>query len=112
MLNGMKGILQNLYSLQSLEIGKARAADATALRAGIPQGMLSTYDRARARGKKGIALVREHVCTNCRVRVPVAVTASLKAGIIQVCCNCGVYLCLPEPGEQTGTSIPVTDKKP
>ena len=98
----MKDILQNLYTLQTLDLSglRANSPQATALRAGIPDGMLANYDRARARGKKGIALVRNHVCTNCRMQVPVAVTASLKAGMIQVCGNCGLYLCLPRPDEQ------------
>ena len=98
----MNGILQNLYTLQTLDLGglKPNSSQAAGLRAGIPDGMLSNYDRARARGKKGIALVRNHVCTNCRMQVPVAVTASLTAGLIQVCGNCGLYLCLPRPDEQ------------
>jgi len=98
----MKGILQNLYRLQTLDLGsqKIDPAQAAGLRAGIPQGMLTNYDRARARGRKGIAVVRNHVCTNCRMQVPVAVTVSLTAGTIQVCGNCGLYLCLPEPEEQ------------
>ena len=98
----MNGILQNLYSLQTLDIAGLTGGNpqVAALRAGIPEGMLTNYDRARARGKKGIALVRNHVCTNCRMQVPVAVTASLTAGTIQVCGNCGLYLCLPQPDEQ------------
>src|SRR5262249_60002929 len=100
----MKGILQNLYRLQTLDSGQITDASQTAaLRAGIPQGILTNYDRARARGKKGIALLRNHVCTNCRMQVPVAVTASLTAGMIQVCGNCGLYLCLPEQDEQPVT---------
>src|SRR5580765_630485 len=101
----MKGILWNLYKLQTLDIAGLSGTDpqAARLRAAVPQGMLTNYDRARARGKKGIALVRDHVCTNCRIHVPVAVTASLAAGIIQVCGNCGLYLCLPEADEQPVT---------
>jgi len=104
----MNGILQNLYTLQTLDLGgsKADPTQAAALRAGIPDWMLANYDRARARGKKGIALVRNHVCTNCRMQVPVAVTASLTAGMIQVCGNCGLYLCLPQPDEQAAP-VPV-----
>src|SRR5262249_43190151 len=99
---------QNLYTLQTLDIaGLAKSDRRTAgLRAAIPEGMLANYDRARARGKKGIALVRNHVCTNCRMQVPVAVTVSLTAGMIQVCGNCGLYLCLPEPDEQPN-ALPV-----
>jgi len=98
----MKGILQNLYRLQNLDSAGRRSdsAETASLRAAIPEGMLINYDRARARGKKGIAVVRNHVCTNCRIQLPVAVTASLSAGLIQTCGNCGLYLCLPDPDEQ------------
>jgi predicted nucleic acid-binding Zn-ribbon protein len=103
----MKGILQNLYKLQTLDLGGLAGHPHMArLRAGIPDGLLINYDRARARGKKGIAVVRNHVCTNCRVQVPVAVTASLAAGRIQVCGNCGLYLCLPSPDEQSPARNP------
>jgi hypothetical protein len=97
----MKSILQDLYRLQTLETRGVRSnrSEAEDLRAAIPQGLLTNYDRARARGKKGIAVVRNHVCTNCRMQVPVAVTASLKAGAVQSCGNCGLYLCL-DPEEQ------------
>jgi hypothetical protein len=101
-LPAVKGILQNLYTLQTLDLGGSRfdASKVAILRAGIPEGMLANYDRARARGKKGIALLRNHVCTNCRIQVPVAITLALAAGTIQVCGNCGLYLCLPQPDEQ------------
>jgi len=97
----VNGILQNLYKLQAMDIaGIIGDPQVAGLRALIPQGMLANYDRARARGKKGIALLRNHVCTNCRMQVPVSVTLSLKAGMLQVCGNCGLYLCLPETEEQ------------
>src|SRR5882724_2445813 len=103
----IKNILQNLYTLQTLESEKKPAASEIAtLRAGIPQAMLRNYDRMRVKGRKGIALVRNHVCTNCRIQVPVAVTASLMNGtLIQVCGNCNHYLYLPKTPE----TEPVTD---
>src|SRR5215831_110126 len=95
----MNDILQNLFQLQTLDFQgkKSDLAQAAGLRASIPQGMLTNYDRARARGKKGITLLRNNVCTNCRMQVPLAVTASLMRGAVQVCGNCGLYLCLPGP---------------
>src|SRR5437867_9365388 len=102
-LRPMKGILQNVYRLQTLDLG-GKSSEAAGLRAAIPNGMLANYDRQRARGKKGIAIVRNHVCGNCRMQVPVGVTASLMAGMIEVCGNCGLYLCLPEPEEQTSAA--------
>jgi len=98
----MKGILQNLLRLQGLEFGEHApdASQAAELRAAIPQPMLSHYDRLRARGKKGIAVVRHQVCASCRMQVPIAVVATLLRGtVIQACGNCGRYLCLPEPEE-------------
>jgi len=104
-LHGTNAILQKLYRLQTLDVAGTTRSDpqAEGLRTAIPAGMLANYDRARARGKKGIAVVRNHVCTNCRIQVPIAVTASLTAGIIQVCGNCGLYLCLPEQEAQPVT---------
>jgi hypothetical protein len=62
--------------------------------------MLVKYDRLRARGKKGIAVVRDRVCTSCRMQVPIAVVATLLRGnVTEVCGNCGLYLCLPEPAQ-------------
>ena len=103
----MNGILQNLYKLQTLDCARQSPdpSQAAALRAGIPQAMLTDYDRARARGRKGVAMLGNHVCSNCRMRVPIAVTASLAAGRVEVCGNCGVYLCLPEKQEQPAAAV-------
>src|SRR6266853_919437 len=98
----MNGILQNLLKLQRLDFGEQpkNASQAAALRAAIPPAMLQQYDRLRARGKKGIAVMRNRVCTNCRMQVPIAVVATLMRGTVaQVCGNCGRYLCLPDPAE-------------
>lgn len=111
----IKSILRNLYALQTLESEKKPiASEIATLRAGIPQAMLRNYDRMRVKGRKGIALVRNHVCTNCRIQVPVAVTASLMNGtLIQVCGNCGRYLCLPEtPEAQPVAEVVVVPPQP
>jgi hypothetical protein len=98
----MKDILQKLLALQALDFGEAprKAAQAAALRTAIPPEMLEQYERRRARGKKGIALVCNRVCMGCRMQVPIAVVATLMRGTaVQVCGNCGIYLCLPVPPE-------------
>jgi hypothetical protein len=98
----MNSVLQNLLRLQGLELGDQpkNPALAAELRAAVPQAMLVKYDRLRARGKKGIAVVRDRVCTSCRMQVPIAVVATLMRGnVTEVCGNCGLYLCLPEPAE-------------
>src|SRR5438445_5347090 len=106
----MTGILQNLLKLQGLDLGEQRkdASQAEALRAAIPPAMLQHYERLRARGKKAIAVVRNRVCTNCRMQVPIAVVAALMRGTVaQVCGNCGRYLCLPEAEEAQAVGAPV-----
>ncbi len=115
----MKTILQDLYRLQALDIQgrSSEKSEAKNLRAGIPVGMLNNYDRARARGRKGIAILRNGVCSNCRMQSPIAVTVGLTAGTVQVCGNCGLYLCLdpdqpisPQP-EQTQPAKRRTSRK-
>src|SRR5438552_15874967 len=98
----MNGILQNLLTLQGVDLCGQRhnASQAAALRAAIPPTMLQHYERLRARGRKGIAVVRNRVCTSCRMQVPIGVVATLMRGtVLQVCGNCGLYLCLPDPAE-------------
>ena len=92
----MKAILQDLYRLQCLDIQglPTHKREANSLRAGIPPGLLTNYDRARARGRKGIAILRDRVCTNCRMQSPLAVAIGLASGAVEVCGNCGLFLCL------------------
>src|SRR5207247_8169625 len=86
-------------------------SEAASLRAAIPEAILHQYERQRARGKKGVALVRNRVCTSCRMQVPVALVATLMRGTVaQVCGNCGRYLCLPDPAEAQLVETPVVAK--
>src|SRR3974377_660467 len=101
---GMKDLLQNLLKLQSLEFGETTDKNAetliAGLRAGIPQPILGHYDRLRARGKKGLAAVRNQVCTGCHMRVPIgAITTIMHGNDIQLCGSCDRYLYLPDPAE-------------
>jgi predicted nucleic acid-binding Zn-ribbon protein len=99
----MNGILQNLLKLQEVEFGEEaekHKTQAAKLRASIPAPILGHYDRLRARGKKGIALVRNQVCGGCHMGVPIGMIATMMKGEgIQLCGSCGRYLCLPEPAE-------------
>ena len=100
----MNALLQNLIKLQSLEFGKAadKAADPAGaeLRAKIPPQILGHYDRLLARGKKGLAAVRDQVCTGCHMRLPIGVVTTLMHDTdIQLCDSCGRYLYLPEPAQ-------------
>jgi len=115
-MNELNELLQNLIKLQSLEFGeiedKNAEATMTELRARIPPQILGHYDRLVAKGKKGITLVRDQVCTGCHMRVPIGGIMALKHGEdIQLCESCGRYLYLPpavemEPTEPTSTSKP------
>jgi hypothetical protein len=105
----MNELLQNLIKLQSLEFGeiKEKNADATIteLRGKIPPQIIAHYDRLVARGKKGVAAVRNQVCTGCHMRVPIGVVATLMHDTdIQICESCGRYLYL---SDSTKTTAPV-----
>ena len=100
----MKKLIENLLKLQTLEFDEAAGAKREGriaeVRAQIPAQILGHYDRLVARGKKGLASVRNEVCTGCHMHVPRAVILTLMHGDdIQLCDCCGRYLYLPEPAE-------------
>jgi hypothetical protein len=112
----MNELLQNLLTLQSLEFetakGKTIEPVVAELRAKIPPQILGHYDRLIARGKKGLAVVRDQVCTGCHMRLPIGVVATLMHDKdIQLCDNCGRYLYLAEaaPAEEPK---PIAKSKP
>ena len=112
----MNSILQNLLKLQALEFGetadKSVEAHTAELRGNIPQPIVSHYDRLRIRGKKGVALVRNQVCTGCHMHVPIGqITVLMRDEDVQLCENCGRYLCLPDPAEAE-VAAPVEAAKP
>ncbi len=99
----MNDLLQNLIKLQAIEFDeiteKSAGVTAGELRTKIPPQILGHYDRLAARGKKGVAAVRNQVCTGCHMQVPLGVTVTLMHGDdIQICESCGRYLYLaPAP---------------
>jgi predicted nucleic acid-binding Zn-ribbon protein len=100
----MNVVLTNLLKLQALDFKEVAETDVEAktaeLRATIPQPILGHYDRLVARGKKGVALVRNQACTGCHMRLPIGTINTLLHGLdIQLCDSCGRYLYLPEPAE-------------
>src|SRR3974390_303211 len=100
----MNSVLQDLLKLQALEFGetteKGVAALAAELRSKLPQTIVGHYDRLRVRGKKGVAIVRNQVCTGCHMRVPIGTINTLMQGQdIQLCDTCGRSLYLPAPAE-------------
>jgi hypothetical protein len=95
----MNDLLQNLLKLQALDFTdpppKNAAAQAAAIRALIPDPILGHYDRLVVRGKKGVAIVRNQVCTGCHMRLPIGTINTLMQGQdIQLCDTCGRYLSL------------------
>ncbi len=99
----MHVVMQTLLDLQKLEFGPdpdsaTVTAAAEKLRAKVPPQILGHYDRLRARGKKGLALVRENkVCAECHMQVPLGTVITIMKGEdIQLCGNCGRYLFVEE----------------
>lgn len=97
----MNELMQDLLKLQTLEFGDTEDDDTAAtiaeLRQKILPQVLGHYDRLRARGRKGMAAVRNQVCTGCHMRLPLGVIMTLKHGLdIQLCDSCGRYLYLVE----------------
>lgn len=97
-------VLQNLLKLQALDFGEIAAKNVEAqraeLRGTIPAPIIGHYDRLRVRGKKGIVFVRHQVCTGCHMHVPIGqITVLMRDEDVQLCENCGRYLCLPDPAE-------------
>ena len=108
----MNSVIQNLLKLQSIEFGDQKGSDkeAAELRASIPEPIVAHYDRLRARDKKGVALVRNQVCTGCHMRLPIGVIMTLMQDRdIQLCDSCGRYLYL-EP--QAPVAQPEAPAKP
>jgi hypothetical protein len=100
----MNSILQNLLKLQALDFGEVTAKNAEAqaaeLRGNIPPVIVGHYERLRVRGKKGIALVRNQVCTGCHMHVPIGqITMLMRGEDVQLCESCGRYLYLPDATE-------------
>jgi hypothetical protein len=111
----MNEIIKILLQLQTLEINGHAAPGqeklAAELRAKVPPPVLAHYDRLVARGKKGVALIRnESSCSACHISVPRNVVLTLMHNAdVQLCESCGRYLYLPEP-TPTPTE-PVAPKK-
>lgn len=119
----MNAVLQNLLKLQAIEFDEnvneeTNTETAIAdLRSKVPDPILGHYDRLVARGKKGVAIVRNQVCTGCHMRLPIAVIMTLmRDEDIQLCDSCGRYLFLPEteknPELEAAPEAPKPEKKP
>ena len=112
----MNDLLTNLLKLQAIDFAETSDKDAEAqrgeLRSRVPQPILGHYDRLVARGKKGVAIVRNQVCTGCHMRLPIGTINTLMRGQdIQLCDTCGRYLVLAEP-EAIRPEEPAVTTKP
>jgi len=110
----MKKLIENLFELQTLEsdtpLKTPPPKRITALRAEIPAQILAHYDRLLARGKKGVAVIKGQVCSACHMQVPRNTVLTLMNNAdIQICGNCGRYLCLPE---HVNPAVPSPSVKP
>ena len=113
----MTELLKTLVKLQDLELGGEKGREAEGLktewRAKIPPPILLHYDRLMARGKKGIAAVRNQTCMGCHMQVPLGVVMTLMRGTdIQLCDACGRYLYLPEAEAMPAASAAAEPKAP
>jgi predicted nucleic acid-binding Zn-ribbon protein len=85
--------------LQSTRRTSAQEAELERLRSLVPAPIIGHYDRLIIRGKKGVSLVRNGVCCECHMRLPIAEVASLAIeNEVHLCSSCGRYL-LPAPQE-------------
>jgi hypothetical protein len=99
-MSPMKELFRNLLKLQELQFDgtgdSTEEAAISQLRRKIPTPILEHYDRLVVRGKKGVAIVRNQVCTGCYMRIPIGAINTLMHGDdIQMCETCGRYLYLP-----------------
>ena len=97
----MKIIIENLLKLQTIQFDGKPGADTekqlAELRSHVPGQIIGHYDRLVARGKKGVAVIKGQTCGVCHVQVPRNTVLTLMNGTdIQICENCGRYLCLQE----------------
>ena len=92
--------ITNLLKLQALDFDESTEKDQESLRTElrniVPQPILAHYDRLVTRGKKGVAIVRNQVCTGCHMKLPIGtINTLMQQHDIQLCDTCGRYLYLP-----------------
>lgn len=118
----MHDVIQKLLKLQTLEFGEATGANVESetaeLRTQIPAPILGHYDRLRAREKKGVAPVRNQVCTGCHMKQPIGkITILMRDEDLQLCDSCGRYLYLepetaPAPAPEAPAAAATAEEKP
>src|SRR5688572_12968443 len=99
----LMNIIGNLLALQETQFGtrKSSNAEIESMRKSIPEAILGHYDRLMARGKKGVAVVKNGTCTGCYMRLASGTMQILmRREDIQLCDTCGRYLYLPVQVEE------------
>jgi predicted nucleic acid-binding Zn-ribbon protein len=110
----MHATIQNLLKLQTIEFGDEKGSEKqiAELRGLIPEPILGHYNRLRARDKKGVAIVRNQVCTGCHMRLPIGViTVLMQDRDIQLCDSCGRYLYLEPQAAAPAEPVPAKPAK-
>ena len=113
----MTQIMQHLLVLQTLELDTKpltleNERGILELREKVPAPILAHFTRLIARGKKGVAIARNGVCSECHLRITSGTLASLAHTTeIHLCENCGRYLYLPE-NEPLGLADSASPKTP
>jgi len=83
------------------------------LREKVPGSILDHFDRFMARGKRGLAIARDGVCSECHLRITPGTLARLAYTTgIQLCDNCGRYLCSLENPPSIPADSPALPKTP
>jgi predicted nucleic acid-binding Zn-ribbon protein len=118
----MRKIMEHLLALQKLQFGaRSRPCDVQTemenLRQKVPTPILAHYERLILRGRKGVAIAHNGVCSECHLRITSGKLIGLVyADEIQLCDNCGRYLYLPkdEPIGLSGSkpASPTPTKRP
>ena len=118
-LIAMNDVIAKLLTLQEIEVGsrKPTQSEIEALRKAVPEPILGHYDRLIARGKKGVAVVKNGTCTGCYMRLATGTLQTLmRRSDVQLCDTCGRYLYLPTateapPAEPAPKKAPVKRRK-
>ena len=98
--------MEQLLALQKLQLETTMHSlnterEILRLRKEVPAPVLGRVDRFLARGKKGVAIACNGVCSECHL--------GISSGI---CDNCGRYLYLPEDEPLDFTNSPLPPKTP
>lgn len=109
----MRKMMEDLLTLQRFHFDPrakegVSQAEIQKLRVSVPAPVLAHFDRMLARGKKGVAIVRNGVCSGCHLRLTSGTSADiLDHTEIHVCDSCGRYLYLPDTPPEPPAPLPV-----